>query len=139
MPLTAKYKELITGIAEVDYEHFELIKLTVESIDLVATKQFKLAYMAMETLYDQFSYHCAMEEAMLKRYDYPYIDRHAKEHQRLKGIMLDSLATLLKNQADPIPKIAEIISKALHDVIIEHILKVDFHYVKFVKSCEAAN
>jgi hemerythrin len=136
MPLTAKYKRLVTGIAGVDSEHFELIKLTVEAMDQVHAGQYKLAYLTIETLYDQFSYHCAMEEAMLKRWEYPYLEKHKLEHKRLKELMLDSLSTLLKSQDKPLTKIAEVISNALHNVVIEHIERMDFHYVNFVKGCE---
>ena len=85
------------GIAEVDYEHRELIELIngLHDVMQVGADQVQVVDLLGE-IYAQIASHFALEEKMMRESRYPYFEPHKDDHETL----LDDLRDIMDEIED---------------------------------------
>ncbi len=84
MPLLEWRDEYRTGIRGVDYEHEELIARINAVYALVEAAAGRDEVIdGLGEIYGSIAAHFALEEQMMRRYEYPEYDAHRADHERL--------------------------------------------------------
>lgn len=120
-------KEYSIGIPEIDAQHKQLF----ECIDRLESagdgRQRELAvYYVMEQLNDYARVHFAVEEIVMRLFDYPGLDAHASEHraftEKLKELESSELIEDIHLQA----------GKFLREWLVQHIQGSDKRYAAYL-------
>jgi hemerythrin-like metal-binding protein len=130
---TPSFDKYLLGLPEIDDEHKMLFNLLVETVDHISQGRYSVAHVTLEVLHDMFGYHCAMEEALMKRWKCPYISEHSAEHARLKGLMLSAMSTIIQNTAAPTQRTSMILIVTLENILLDHIKNYDTRVAAFIK------
>jgi hemerythrin-like metal-binding protein len=131
-----KVSSFSIGIPELDDDHERMFRMLAETYDLIESHQFMIAHHTLGELSDYLSYHCAMEEAIMKRYQIPSGPEHKSEHIRLRALVMDTVTTILRNkdmQATSLPKFA---LDKLQQAIEEHIKTYSTKIASFIEMKE---
>jgi hemerythrin-like metal-binding protein len=131
-----KVSSFSIGIPELDDDHERMFRMLAETYDLIESHQFVIAHHTLEELSDYLSYHCAMEEAIMKRYQMPCGSDHKGEHIRLRSLVIDTVTTILRSkdmQATSLPKFA---LDKLQQAIEEHIRTYSTKIARFINMKE---
>ncbi len=123
-----------TGILDIDEDHYILYRLLTEAVELINDGKYDVAFLTLETLHDQFTYHCAIEEALMKKIGYPYLPQHIEEHNVLKGVMVSIVGMMLTNENGPSPDVSKVLVDTLPRVFLCHIKQYDLQIAKFIVS-----
>jgi len=92
MPLVEWKDEYNTGIAEVDFEHRELIALINDSFEEAKKEGSSAALMdCLGDIFERISAHFALEEKVMKAERYDRFGPHKEDHERL----LDSIRDIM--------------------------------------------
>jgi hemerythrin-like metal-binding protein len=83
----------------------------------------------LKVLLDNAYAHFEREEQLLERCNYPELARHREEH-RLVEDQLDELYEAYTRTPDP--ALSREIMEVLHFWLVEHIMKTDMHYRRYV-------
>jgi hemerythrin len=122
--------DLEIGIAEIDAQHrnlFRLLSILRESTSEVYS--FPAAFEALGRLSDETEIHFAVEESLMRMFDYPYTKEHIAEHRRLRD-QLNEFRHLAMD-CDISDELADFIQSWL----VDHVNKSDRLYVDhFLKS-----
>jgi hemerythrin-like metal-binding protein len=97
MSLISWKTEFEIGVAEVDYEHRELIELIngMHDVMQVGADQIQVVDLLGE-IYAQIASHFALEEKMMRERRYPHYETHKDDHETL----LDDLRDIMDEIED---------------------------------------
>ena len=97
MSLISWKAEFEIGVAEVDYEHRELIELIngMHDVMQVGADQIQVVDLLGE-IYAQIASHFALEEKMMRERRYPHYETHKDDHETL----LDDLRDIMDEIED---------------------------------------
>ena len=118
--------EYNTGCPEIDKHHQKLASIINELYEafehaLAESKSIEI----LKELEDYTQYHFTAEEELMAKYNYPNLDRHKIEHQRLIKELKDIKQRILNNQ-DRLAGFELMLT--LKDWILDHILESDHKY-----------
>ncbi len=127
-------KEFEVGDPEIDRQHYNLINNSVKllnSIDRNAVKDD--IYELIRFIENYTNYHFSAEEKYLAEHNYPFIERQKRQHKNFRRSF-----KLLKEEIDSgsMTKIYIMFRTQilLIDWIVNHVLKEDQHFGKFIKA-----
>ena len=84
MALIEWREEYSTGIAGVDYEHQELIKLINSVYEMLSDSSEKIRIIGcLGDIYGSISSHFALEERWMEQHNYDDYEAHRSDHERL--------------------------------------------------------
>lgn len=122
-------KEYNTNIPVIDGQHKNLIGLINKLHDKEnANYDHDFLYDVFEKLVQYTKVHFSFEEQMLKEQGYPEVEKHNAEH----AVFVIKLAEYLKNSRRADFHVSEEISKFLEHWFVNHILKNDIEYSKYL-------
>lgn len=136
MPMVEWNESFTIGVDPFDEHHNHLVHLLNTSYDafVQGVPTGKLADILNE-LFEYASYHFASEQFLMLDHSYPILEQHLKEHsffvQRLKEIQEDF------RQGNSSVSLDIVIF--LKEWLIDHILKSDADYAKFISSQETVS
>jgi len=136
MPMVEWNESFTIGVDPFDEHHNHLVHLLNTSYDafVQGVPTGKLADILNE-LFEYASYHFASEQFLMLDHSYPILEQHLKEHsffvQRLKEIQADF------RQGNSSVSLDIVIF--LKEWLIDHILKSDADYAKFISSQETVS
>lgn len=123
---------LETGVAEVDADHRNLVRL-INELDTMLSQGVDPARFGsvIDTLIDYAENHFRREEEMLERLGYPDIADHAESHVGF-GHRLGAMVAgcIIEPGPDSITRLHD----HLHSWLIDHILSEDMRYAPFVRA-----
>jgi hemerythrin len=121
----------VTGIAAIDTQHKALVDMLNDLFSsMPLTEDREVERQMLEKIFDYTKTHFAVEEKLLLRYDYPDIEAHKLEHEKLKAEVIRFQEALRLSKT----RITVQTATFLKDWLKEHILKTDMQYVPFLKS-----
>ena len=122
-------EELSLGIPEIDAAH-QLILELVSQIEALVKKQSRWmdVHSALVQLAEQARFHFAVEESLMRLYDYPMLTAHATEHRQLS---LDVATLMMKSLTAPV---SEDMVASLRPQWRAHILTNDTQYAVHFRS-----
>ena len=127
--------EYSVGIAIMDDQHRELIKLLVELSDALDRRE-KLDVAFTLTRLDVYSlYHFASEEQLLARYAFYGLEDHKRDHDEFKK----RIGALKSKHADSPDKEFEVAAEILGTVldwVEDHLMLKDKEYARFIAEQE---
>jgi len=117
---------------EIDEQHKKLILIIEKVATIVSQKNFELSKVleVVDELDNYVDEHFSSEEALMVKYDYPYMDFQLKEHDKLRK-KLEEL-NVFNHENDP-----KFFNEMLHyliDWLLDHILKTDKKLGLYIKS-----
>ena len=125
--------EFETGITIIDQQHQELLEKNqqfplslyqgAEQLELIKISNFMQGYV---------EYHFKTEEDLFKKYNYPGIDEHIKQHAAFR-IIQNGIMTKVKAGKTPLSYAIEV-GNQLNDWWTNHILGSDLKYVPYLKN-----
>jgi hemerythrin len=117
-----------TGIPAVDLQHKGIFDCFV---DLIAegsnAKEYWLADSSYVRLVDLLQQHFALEETMMRSFDYPELDRHAQEHRQFLSELHDA-AHRFPGTKGGVPQEMIRVFKQWQG---PHVMNSDRHYVEY--------
>lgn len=122
--------EYKTKIAVIDGQHKNLIDL-INKLDASKEKGMTHDFLfeVFRKLIEYTKVHFAFEEKMLQKVQYPGLDKHLKEH----AVFVNKLSEFLKDSNKENFDVTNEILKFLQYWFVEHILKNDLEYAKYLK------
>ncbi len=119
------------GVAAFDDEHKELVRLMNDLYQHVldGTAGDAPARQALEKLVSYTQEHFQHEEVVLRKYGYPQLEEHIRQHEHLRSEVGKYLAS--HKHADGLTLE---LSRFLLDWVLQHILKDDKQYRDFLNS-----
>jgi len=122
---------LETGVAEVDEDHRNLVRL-INELDTMLSQGVDPARFGsvIDTLIDYAENHFRREEEMLERLGYPDIVGHVESHAGF-GHRLGAMVAgcIIEPGPDSIARLRD----HLHSWLIDHILLEDMRYAPFIR------
>ena len=120
-------KEYSIGIPEIDAQHMQLFECIDRLESAGDERQRELAvYFVMEQLNDYVRIHFAVEEIVMRLFDYPGLEAHAAEHRafaaRLKEFESNELVEDMHIEA----------GKFLREWLVKHIQGSDKRYAAYL-------
>jgi hemerythrin len=118
------------GITEIDTQHRQLVDIINELSDaMIAQKGYKTAPQILQKLVDYIQLHFSTEEEIMRRGNYPALDKHRQEHHEMTGKVLEFRKNYSKNhEVSP-----SAVLGFLCDWLKNHILVSDKEYGRFLK------
>jgi len=137
MSLIIWTKNFSVGNPALDSDHKILMSLINHIHDAKKAGEDETAVASLlETLMDYAQQHFRREEGLMKKCNYPGLERHREEHKMLTGQLSDLLADYHKTRShETSDEIVEILSFWL----VEHILEVDMDYKPLISGERSAN
>ena len=119
--------EYSIGIPEIDQQHRQLLECIARLEGAADARQRELAvYFVLEQLNDYVRVHFAVEEIVMRLFDYPGLEAHAAEHRafaaRLQEIEKSELVNDIHAEA----------RRFLRDWLVNHIQVSDRRYAAFL-------
>lgn len=133
MPLMHWSPNLSVGIAFIDTEHRELMRLVNDLHEALTTGRDGHVVNALETLLHATREHFEHEERTMDENGY----RHLEHHKRLHDALLDELEEFRDRTADEDWQPGTELSDFLKDWLLEHILESDKHLGGFLEGVGA--
>ncbi len=127
---------LSTGFDEIDLQHKKLILIIDEvyQISLLDQESFQLAFpKTIKKLTDYTEYHFSEEEKFMKRYDYPELAGHQKEH----GAFIGEVSRQISGLARATPNDAYQFYRFLGQWLLTHIAKSDQAWAAHIRAAQA--
>ena len=123
MPLIEWRKEFETGIAEVDYEHRELVDLInrlhehmASGADSTRVSEF------LGEVFAKIAAHFALEESVMRKHAYDEYEAHKAEHEKL----LDEIRDIMDAQhVTPSSRYGDTLSSTVRDWFVNHFKSKD--------------
>lgn len=109
------------GSTEIEQDYSRMISLLTNAKTLIDCNYGMIAHHSLEELNDFMAYHCAMEEALMKRYSLPSLTEYKKSQHQLRTIMLDTVSVVLNNtdgssvSRHALDKLQQAIANHLHE------------------------
>ncbi len=120
---SSSFKYRILGIPKIDLEHFRIISLMGELIDLCDIGDKEVIDKRLRDLKFFLLSHFSTEEEWMKSVAFPHIEEHKREHKRL----IETLETIIQNfefyRRDRFA--------FLERVMIGHVEESDYKYVPY--------
>ena len=132
MPLMQWTAKLSVGVAAIDAEHKQLVKLLNELFDAMQDGQGRAV--VGKTLAGLIIYtktHFANEERLLRQHGYPGLPTQMAEHDALTKQVID---VQRKFDNDPKALITVNVLNFLRDWLTNHILGLDHEYMSFLNA-----
>lgn len=111
-------EEFNTGVPSVDFEHQELVGVLNQLLLAIQSGGSDAQTQEMiSNLYGRFSGHFALEETIMKRYDYDEFELHKEDHEDL----LDQIRDLMESHAGgDFSGKAELFAENMYDWFANH-------------------
>ncbi|WP_319763757.1 bacteriohemerythrin [Maridesulfovibrio sp.] len=123
-------ESLNLGIKELDKQHKELIGLVNDFLDAYGKGESAGAVdKILKQLKEYAVYHFNAEEKYMEEIEYPHLAEHRQLHAALKNSVKSMQSARFHLEEVSAEEIKALLSKWL----IEHILRVDYKLVQFVK------
>jgi len=120
--------ELSVGIQEIDEQHQILIKLINNLYhSIIKRTENEVIYDILNELVQYTVVHFAVEESLMRIFNYPGYDEHKKHHEDLKQQVIDLQTKVWDNESS----VSMELFKFLKDWLTKHILMDDKKYVPF--------
>jgi len=123
--------EYSVGIREIDMQHQQLLARIAEFANLV-----EHGGAGLDATMDRLAEHCAAlfstEENLMRRYKYPFIDDHLKQHSTFELFFSELRQEINSNQRDRLYLVFRI-QLILVDWQINHTIKSDLHLGHFLQ------
>jgi len=130
MSLIIWTKDFSVGDPALDSDHKILISLINHIHDAKKSGEDESAVASLlETLMDYAQQHFRREEGLMKKNNYPGLDRHKEEHKMLTDQLSDLLTDYHKTHSY---ETSDEIIEILRFWLVEHILEVDMDYKPFM-------
>ena len=115
--------DFLIGIAELDDEHKDLVKsFNAYASALNEEKDVQEVRKILGSLYGRLEMHFALEERVMREFDYNEFDTHKAKHNAL----LNDFSEFIDNfRANPGLEYEEMVGTRIGDWIVSHILKDD--------------
>jgi len=137
MSLIIWTKNFSVGNPALDSDHKILMSLINHIHDAKKAGEDETAVASLlETLMDYAQQHFSREEGLMKKNNYPDLDRHREEHKMLTDQLSDLLADYHKTGSH---ETSDEIIEILRFWLVEHILEVDMDYKPFMSGERPAN
>ena len=118
MTLIEWRKDFETGVPDVDHEHQELIALINELHDTLGTNADDETISAfLGEVFAKISSHFALEETIMRKYDYDEYAEHKQDHEQLLDDIRDIMDDF-ETQTDTDYRAA--LSTTVHDWFVNH-------------------
>ncbi len=134
MPEWKWYKELETGIDEIDDQHMELFR-RIDKLELALYSGMGTAELnsLIQYLESYISEHFETEEDLIYRISYPgqLFQKHHQQHNEFRSLFKDIFSDFQERGADKYLAIE--VDKKMRQWWENHILKLDMDYVKYYK------
>jgi len=129
MPIVEWNDRFVLGVQQFDEHHQHLVGLLNSAYDdFTADASAESVDAILDELVDYATYHFAVEEHWMREQSYPDVAEHAEEHERFVGRLTQMMKDLRQNKN---LLMLEVIT-FLHNWLIEHILKVDAEYGRYI-------
>ena len=124
--MRAEFDEsLVTGNEMIDTQHKELIDKINKLLDSCETAKEKLAAIKMlDYLADYTELHFGEEEKLQADIQYPGMEEHKKEHEKLRAVVQD-LYSMLEEEEGPSDAFVEQVNKNVIEWLYRHIKGFD--------------
>ena len=119
------------GMTEIDRQHRQLVDIINELSDaMIDQKGDKTVPQILQKLVDYIQLHFTTEEEIMRRGNYPALDKHCQEHLEMIGKVLEFRKNYSKNhEVSPSALLG-----FLCDWLKNHILVSDKEYGRFLKT-----
>ena len=119
------------GITEIDRQHRQLVDIINELADaMISQKGDKKVPQILQKLVDYIQLHFTTEEEVMRRENYPALDKQCREHLEMTGEVLELRKNYAKNhEISP----SEVLG-FLCDWLKNHILESDMEFGRFLKN-----
>ncbi|MDD5175855.1 MAG: adenylate/guanylate cyclase domain-containing protein [Sterolibacterium sp.] len=124
-------EEYSVGIREIDTQHQELLAHIAELARLVGNGNTRLGGI-MDNLIEQIEHLYSSEENLMRRYAYPFIEDHLKQHRTFDRFFLELRNEIENNARDRLYLVFRI-QLILVDWHINHTTKSDLHLGNFLQ------
>ncbi len=124
--MRAEFDEtLVTGNEMIDGQHKELIDRINKLLDSCEVGNDKLAAIKMlDYLADYTDFHFGEEEKLQESIEYPGIEQHKKEHEKLRRVV-EELHEMLEEQEGPTDAFVAQVNENVIDWLYNHIKGFD--------------
>ena len=120
--------DLTVGIQEIDEQHKILIKLLNDLYhSIIKRTENEVIYDILNELVQYTVVHFAVEESLMRIFNYPNYDEHKKHHEELKKQVIELQTKVWDNEA----LVSMELLKFLKDWLTKHILMEDKKYSPF--------
>ena len=124
-----------TGVEQFDMEHHKIVELIDFMYEAIRDKSGKdIIEKACGEVISYTGYHFANEEKAMQAVNYPELEDHLAEHNRLKTKALKFQEMISTN----FPEGTNEFYKFLRDWLVDHIQECDKKYGTYLKSTEAS-
>ena len=124
--MRAEFDEsLVTGNEMIDTQHKELIDKINKLLDSCETSKDKVvAVKTLDYLADYTEFHFGEEEKLQESINYPGIEQHKKEHDKLREVVKD-LYNMVEEEEGPSEAFVEQVNKNVIEWLYRHIKGFD--------------
>ena len=124
--MRAEFDEsLVTGNEMIDTQHKELIDKINKLLDSCESSKDKVvAVKTLPYLADYTEFHFGEEEKLQESINYPRIEQHKKEHDKLREVVKD-LYNMLEEEEGPSDAFVEQVNKNVIEWLYRHIKGFD--------------
>lgn len=124
--MRAEFDEsLVTGNEMIDAQHKELIDKINKLLDSCETGEGKVAAIkTLDFLADYTEFHFGEEEKLQAEIEYPGIEKHKEEHEKLR-IVVKELYEMLEEEEGPSEAFVEQVNKNVIEWLYRHIKGFD--------------
>jgi len=121
--------DLSVNIQEIDEQHKILVDLVNKLYKSIITQTEKnTVYDVLNELVQYTTIHFAVEESLMRIFDYPSYEEHKKHHEKLKKQVVDLQDKIWETTED---SISMELLHFLRGWLTKHIMKEDKRYVSF--------
>jgi hemerythrin len=118
-------ESLVTGNEMIDSQHKELLDKINKLLDSCETGKDKLvAVKTLDYLADYTEFHFTEEEKLQSKIEYPGIEEHKKEHNKLRQVVKE-LYEMLEEEEGPSNAFVEQVNKNVIEWLYRHIKGFD--------------
>lgn len=130
--MRAEFDEnLVTGNEMIDAQHKELIDKINKLLDSCEVGNDKIvAIKTLDYLADYTEFHFGEEEKLQESINYPSIEAHKKEHDKLRQVVKD-LYNMLEEEEGPSTAFVEQVNKNVIEWLYKHIKGFDRSVVEY--------
>ena len=123
---------LITGDEMIDSQHQELIGKINTLLESCEEGNDKLtAVKTLDYLAEYTDFHFSAEEKLQEEIDYPGIEEHKKEHEKLRQVV-EELHEMLVEEEGPTPAFVEQVNRNVIEWLYRHIKGFDRSVAEYI-------
>lgn len=122
-------KKISVGIEEIDNQHRKFISMINDAYDMVGNRNSSGLVKIAKDIVFYASIHFETEESMLKRWEYPLLAQHKKEHEK---IFRDAVAFYDRIDREGGRALGDFLD-FLKDWFNNHLSKFDMAYAEYYK------